>query len=276
MMLLLLALIVSALIALFAIYALMLWRNRQDAFPSAQPFAAGVVDGVNCIEKPGIGLLFIPPNAHEETGLVYLPGALVEHVAYAPLCSRIACQSQCVVVLLKVPLRMSPLGGSKRIAAAMAALPNVKTWAVGGHSMGGVTAASFAASNPGAVQGVVFHASYPHTDLSCQKELRYLSVSAEHDGVITRDSAAKALNKLPADYLTSQDVKGGNHAGFGHYGPQSFPKMDGERSISLEEQQEKVAAVTTNWLLELHAKNIPSTAKVATTQQQAHVRSGGA
>ena len=32
-------------------------------------------------------------------------------------------------------------------------------------------------------------------------------------------------------------IEGGNHCGFAHYGPQSWPAKDAPRDITLEEQQ---------------------------------------
>ena len=50
-------------------------------------------------------------------------------------------------------------------------------------------------------------------------------------------------------------IAGGNHAGFGFYGPQKVPRADGERTISLAEQQLQVARVTADWLRTLvHAE----------------------
>lgn len=236
-------------VVLILCYAFLLWRNLQDAFPAAHTCITSKVNDVAFIDMPGIGLACIPPEASDGMGLVYLPGALVEHTAYAPLCSSIAHKSKCIVVLLKVPLRMSPFGGQKRIAAAMEAFPNITKWAVGGHSLGGATASQFVHSNPGKVQGIVFHAAYPQMDLRCQNHMHSLLVQAEFDGVITRKNVEAAPSKLPN--VTREIVKGGNHAGFGYYGPQTFPKPDGVRSITLAQQQERVVDVTVSWLTNL-------------------------
>jgi hypothetical protein len=45
-------------------------------------------------------------------------------------------------------------------------------------------------------------------------------------------------------------IKGGNHSGCGHYGPQMFPIPDGIRSITLDEQQLQMAEVTADFLLD--------------------------
>jgi pimeloyl-ACP methyl ester carboxylesterase len=45
------------------------------------------------------------------------------------------------------------------------------------------------------------------------------------------------------------DIMGGNHAGFADYLIQTFPKMDGQRTISLEEQHTQMTNVTCQFLL---------------------------
>jgi len=144
---------------------------------------------------------------------------------------------------------------ARRVSAAIRALPEVRSWFIGGHSLGGVFAASWVAANPGSMQGVVFHASYPAGQaelLSGQSILSYLSVEADRDGLMTRKETADKLestfSQLPAASLSRVFVLGGNHAGFGHYGPQSFPRLDGERTISLEQQQALVVDATASWL----------------------------
>ena len=38
--------------------------------------------------------------------------------------------------------------------------PNIKNWAISGHSLGGVMAAKYASENSN-IKGVIFYASYP-------------------------------------------------------------------------------------------------------------------
>lgn len=45
-------------------------------------------------------------------------------------------------------------------------------------------------------------------------------------------------------------IEGGNHAGCAHYGPQTFPTSDGIRTITLEQQQRRMAEETANFLFD--------------------------
>ena len=118
---------------------------------------------------------------------------------------------------------------------------------LGGHSMGGAAASSLA--DLPSVGAIFLHGAYAIASL---KKLPVLQVLAEHDGVIN----AKEIEKAKALYMPTGAVvhviAGGNHAGFGFYGPQSG---DGERKISLAEQQLQVARTTADWLRTLvHAE----------------------
>ena len=67
--------------------------------------------------------------------------------------------------------------------------------------------------------------------------MRALSVYGSQDLVLNRESLAENASKLPANAKTVV-IEGGNHSGFGAYGPQ---KGDGEAAISADEQQEAFA-----------------------------------
>lgn len=43
-------------------------------------------------------------------------------------------------------------------------------------------------------------------------------------------------------------IEGGNHGGFGNYGPQTFPRLDNPRTISLQEQQSQAVDHTARFL----------------------------
>lgn len=46
------------------------------------------------------------------------------------------------------------------------------------------------------------------------------------------------------------DIEGGNHSGFGHYGPQTFPRKDGNCVISIDRQQKQCLMRTLDFIFE--------------------------
>ena len=87
----------------------------------------------------------------------------------------------------------------------------------------------------------------PQTDLSSRRDLEVLNVLATEDGIVSPKKGAMLnfggglvedmFKRLPKS-TRRVVIKGGNHAGFGDYGIQAH---DGERTISLEDQQSQTA-----------------------------------
>ncbi len=99
-------------------------------------------------------------------------------------------------------------------------------------------AAEFVKGNPTAVAGLVVLASYPaaSTDLSAGP-IRAVSIYGTENGVTPPEGFEASLRLLPPG-TELVVIDGGNHAGFGHYGPQA---RDGTATIPREEQQRQTA-----------------------------------
>lgn len=175
-------------------------------------------------------VIFSPNNTFRKVGFIFYPGGKVEHLAYTPLMQQLAGHG-ITCVLLKVPYNLAvfDINGADR---AMKAVPNITNWYVGGHSLGGSMASVYAASHADKVNGIIFLASYPASDLSKTK-LKMLSVYGSKDKVLNRTNFEQAKVKAPKD-AKYVEIDGGNHAYFGAYGEQ---KGDGTATISDTLQQ---------------------------------------
>jgi len=120
-----------------------------------------------------------------------------------------------------------------------------KHWYIGGHSLGGAMAASYAADHADELDGLLLLAAYSTKDLS-DSDLAVVSLVGSEDGVINRDKLAKYADNLPKDTTVDIQFAGGNHAYYGNYGEQDG---DGKAGISREEEQATVVdAVVEAWL----------------------------
>ena len=173
--------------------------------------------GVTVTQAAG-GWAFSPSSSEPTAGLVLYPGGHVDARSYAPLAREIASRGYLVVVP-KMPLSLA-FFDVRAADKARATYPDIKTWAVGGHSLGGVAAAMYARSNPLSTRGLVLYASYPPsgTDLSASG-LKAASITGTLDGVVDKQSLAASYPMLPAD-TDLTPIVGGNHAQFGSYGAQ--------------------------------------------------------
>ncbi|MFD5827221.1 alpha/beta hydrolase [Lentzea sp. NPDC060358] len=192
-----------------------------------QPFAATDPRGSETVLRP---------PGEPKAGLVFHPGARVDHRAYLPLLERVA-QQGFLVVVVKEPLNIALLGSGT--ADLRAEHPEVTTWAVGGHSLGGVAAAKETAGGNG-IRGLVLWASYPVDDLSGRDDLTAWSISGEEDGFTTPQNVEESRKLLPPNTRFEQ-VPGAVHAFFGDYGDQPG---DGVPTVPRAEAQEKIVALT--------------------------------
>jgi hypothetical protein len=180
------------------------------------------------------------------TGLVFSPGARVDPRAYAQLLKPLATAGYLVVVL-KEPFGLAVLQGDQS-ATPIRVHPEITRWAVGGHSLGGVTAAAYADAHP-AVQGLVLYGSYPARTLT-RTDLAVLSVSGTNDALATPADIAEAKPRLPGR-TTYVAVRGGIHSYFGDYGEQPG---DGSPEVDRKTAQAQIVASTRDLLASLTAR----------------------
>ena len=170
-------------------------------------------------------IAYEPENA--TAGFIFYPGGKVEYTAYEPLMA--ACAEKGVLcVLIKMPFNLAVL--DMNAADGITELfPDVERWYIGGHSLGGSMAASYAANNGDILDGVILLGSYSTAELNT---MRVLSLYGSEDGVMNREKYARYRPNLPKDAV-EQVIDGGCHAGFGMYGAQ---KGDGTPTITSDEQ----------------------------------------
>ena len=187
-------------------------------------------------EQDGNVTWFVPENS--TTGLIFYPGGKVEHTAYAPLMR--ACAEQGILcALVQMPGNLAVLDANAADGLQQEH-PEVTTWYIAGHSLGGAMASNYAAAHLEDFDGLILLAAYSTKDLT-QTTLRVLSVYGSEDGVMNRESYEKNWSNLPAD-TTEVILDGGCHAQFGSYGPQDG---DGIPTISGEEQIRQTAEAIT-------------------------------
>lgn len=216
------------------------------ASPSAEPMPEALValqsdSHIHVIDETW--LAFEPTGSQANTGFIIYPGGRVDHRAYAPLARQIAEQGY-LVVLLKMPFDLAVLDPNAA-NEVIRSYPEISHWAVGGHSLGGAMAATFASENPQQVSGLVLWAAYPaqNTDLSALS-IGATSIYASLDGLATTQDIQDSMTRLPANTIYVE-IEGGNHAQFGWYGSQNG---DNPAKILREEQQEQILFATLNLL----------------------------
>ncbi len=173
-------------------------------------------------------------SAQSEYGLVIYPGAKVDPAAYVPLACKLASQGvYCIIAKMPFNFAFFDMDAAGDL---MSAASYVKHWWISGHSLGGVMAAYYACSNADKFEGIALLAAYSTANLT-DSGLKTLVIYGTEDGVLNKSKLTDNADKLPADTQTLV-IEGGNHAGYGDYGPQ---QKDGEATISADDQQQQTA-----------------------------------
>ncbi|WP_372593406.1 alpha/beta hydrolase [Actinotalea sp.] len=190
-----------------------------------------------------------PSGEGVPTALLFQPGAKVDARAYAAVLRPLAA-SGVLVVVPKQPLGIAFLAVSA-FERARAAHPEVESWVVGGHSLGGTVAAMDADAHDedgtAPVVGLLLYASYPASDLSASLDAAVLSISGSRDGLSTPAEIDDSRALLPpAAELV--EIEGASHASFGDYGQQSG---DGVPTLPADEARARIAELTTGFVASL-------------------------
>lgn len=217
---------VVVLIAIFvgacAIYLGDYYRTDMEAVEAFAP-----INTSEQYKKEDNIIVFEPENA--TTGFIFYPGGKVEHTAYIPLMQELSSKGiLCVLVKMPFNLAVFDINAADGIQENY---PEIDSWYIGGHSLGGSMAASYLEKNTADFEGLILLGSYSTADLS-DTDLDVLSIYGSEDLVLNQEKYKENKINLP-DNFTEVIINGGCHAYFGMYGPQDG---DGSPSISNEEQ----------------------------------------
>lgn len=191
------------------------------------------------VQQNGDHVAFVPETP--SAGLIFYPGGKVEHTAYAPLLRALAEKGLlCVLVEMPFDLAVLDVNAAEGIPEQF---PEVERWYMGGHSLGGSMAASYIADHAAQFEGLILLAAYSTADLT-GTELDVLSLYGSEDGVLNLEKYAQYRPNLPESAVETI-LQGGNHAGFGAYGPQEGDKAP---QISQEEQIARTVQAVLNFL----------------------------
>ena len=157
----------------------------------------------------------------------------MEETAYAPLLHELAANGV-DVCLVRMPFHLAFFG--MNTADGIMAQYEYDCWYIGGHSLGGAIAANYAAAHD--LDGVILLAAYPTRDV----DEPMLIICGSEDGVVNQERLAEADRFGTVEEVI---IPGGNHAGFGDYGPQAG---DRAAAISAQEQQQAAADAVLAWI----------------------------
>jgi hypothetical protein len=233
---LLIILVVSAVAAAsFAYYI-------SDYYPADSKAAAALesTDVYNVTDTDN-SITFTPTQNRSTTGIIFYPGGKVQPEAYSVISSKLAVKGY-TVIIVKMPFNLAFFGvnGADDVIAKH---PEINSWVIMGHSLGGVFASEYAVNHQDKIKGVVYLAAYPSKNAS-NATFKALSIRGSLDNLTTAQDISNNKNKFPANtvFIT---IPGGNHYNNGNYGPQTG---DNNSTITREEQQNETVSYIIEFL----------------------------
>jgi hypothetical protein len=175
-------------------------------------------------------ITFTPTKNKSNVGVIFYPGAKVQAESYSSLASELASRGF-TTIIVKMPFNIA-FFDSNKADKVISNHTEIQTWAIMGHSLGGVSASDYAVNNQGKIKGVIYLAAYPNSNAS-NASFKALSIRGSLDNLTTASDITKNQGKFPAN-TTFITIPGGNHFNFGDYGVQ---KGDNNSTISREDQQ---------------------------------------
>lgn len=188
---------------------------------------------------------FIQENA--TIGIIYYPGGLVHPKAYARFAKALAVATN-YSVFVTAPLFNLAITQINLADQVIRQHPDITTWWIGGHSLGGSTAAFYALEHLDVITGLFLLASYTteQADFS-STTLPVISIVGSEDLVLNQTTYLANQPYLPPDHV-EVFLEGGNHSQFADYGSQ---RGDGVALIDGLEQEAMVVTALANWFNQL-------------------------
>ncbi|MCQ2463275.1 MAG: alpha/beta hydrolase [Clostridia bacterium] len=234
----------AAIVLLCAVVVGMCLFNSRPAVQTLaeyqQNFSSAVI---NMQDDGGVEILPNDGVASKSTGIIFYVGAQITPDAYIPLLSRLS-QRGYSCFIPNLTFNMAALE-PKAAETIINEHPEISSWYIAGHSMGGLTASGFAADYPDKVDGLIMLAAYTNRDLS-EAAFPVLSIYGDADGVMNKALYDKRTEWYP-EAFEEHIITGANHAQYGDYGKQP---RDNDAVISAESQQKQTADIILEWLKE--------------------------
>lgn len=235
-------------------------KNRLEAFKTAVNTLTDRVKNARAKRNRGYDIYFPPGctiGSQVEKALLFFPGASVDHTSYAVTMSLLSDKGILVVVANCEPMRLAhPSQGitedfCNNIFFEIEKLLGIQVseWALGGHSLGAIFVSGLKLDLP--IKKLVL---WDSRNIADKSKYSTLTINGSEDKVLRPEeklNESKDSNEKKHPYHI---IEGGNHSGFAHYGPQLFPKPDGERTITLDEQQKIAVTLTSEFILDNKTK----------------------
>lgn len=227
--------------------------ERQARLSPADPLAlTALVSSERVTVTEDKWIVFSPASSSPTTGFIFYPGGECDERGYAELMHEIAAQGY-LVVLVPMPLQLAVLAPDKA-SDVLETFPEIDSWAIGGHSLGGAMAARYVYNHEGAIDGLLFWDAYPpKTDDISQRKIPVTLIHRSDASGEPPDYYAEYRPLLPAS-MQYRAMPGASHINFGRFIPAERFRQDTPATLPIEQQHRLIVQHTADFLASLNEK----------------------
>jgi pimeloyl-ACP methyl ester carboxylesterase len=225
-----------------------LMYDKQDRMHRVTPEALAALESDDLVTvTQNEWFVFEPASSTPSKGLIFYPGGECDERGYAEPLREIAAAGY-LVVLVPMPMQLAVLAPDKA-TDVIAAYPDIDSWTIAGHSLGGSMAARYAFHHPDHLAGLVMWDAYAPDDMTD----RTLAVRMVHRANQAGDPPADYEPYLP--FLPPQTdffpLKGGIHLNFGNFIAGRLYRDEPTPALDPITQRELAAAATIEFMHKL-------------------------
>lgn len=196
-------------------------NNYYKAIPT-QFMTVEPVDAITITTDSNGNIMYKEKNSNSKVGFIFYPGGKVDEKAYHNLA--LSCANfDLTTFIVSMPFKLAVFD-SNAADDIIKNHPEIETWYIGGHSLGGSMAATYTSKNQETISGLILLGAYSTSEINNTK---VISIYGSNDKVLNLENYEKYKTNI--SYLEEHVIEGGNHSYFGSYGEQ---KGDGTATIT--------------------------------------------
>ena len=188
-----------------------------------------------------------PTDSTPTEGLIFYPGGEVDERGYAEPLHEIAAAGY-LVVMVPMPLQLA-IFGVESATDVIEEYPDIETWAIAGHSLGGAMAARYSHHHPEELAGLVMWDSYAPDDMTGSTLKIRMIHRADQAGNPPEDYLPHLTN-MP-ESTEYYPLKGGTHLDFGNFVAGRMYRDTPPGELDADQQRKLVATETIGFMQEL-------------------------
>jgi hypothetical protein len=213
-------------ILLLVVAGFLVWASNPSQPEDAVLTQARQLPGVNYGESKESFNLTRPDAT---TGFIFYPGGHVAAEAYVAKLAPLVQSRPVNVYIAKMPLSLAVFNVSAA-TKIREEHPELLSWSVGGHSLGGAMACRYVGTNPGKALNLILLASFCDKSIA-DSSTKVVSIVGEKDGLMNSGEIEKYTANVPSD-TRFVVIPGMNHGQMGNYG-----KQPGDNQATISDQQ---------------------------------------